>query len=124
MALEVDDVARRKAMLQISHRLRSLSFGDSVESQGFWFQWLKSDANKKDSRNNTDDRVLGYELDVSGMTLGLEQERDDWIYGGAITLATTDTRKHHSNDTAQANNYQFSLYGSWQYKAWFFDGIA
>ncbi len=124
MALEVDDVARRKAMLQISHRLRSLSFGDSVESQGFWFQWLKSDADKKDSRNNTNDRILGYELDVSGMTLGLEQERDDWIYGGAITLATADTRKHHSNDAAQANNYQFSLYGSWQYKDWFFDGIA
>ncbi|WP_161787433.1 autotransporter family protein [Endozoicomonas numazuensis] len=124
MALEVDDIARRKVMRQVSHRLRSISFGDSVENRGFWFQLLKSDAHKKDSKNSTDDRILGYELDVSGITLGLEKEWDEWIYGGAITLVTSDTRKHHSSDSAQANNYQLSLYGSWQHKGWFVDGIA
>ncbi|WOG27782.1 autotransporter outer membrane beta-barrel domain-containing protein [Endozoicomonas sp. 8E] len=124
MALEVDDVARRKAMLQITHRLRSLSYGDSIESRGFWLQLLKSDAYKKNSRNSNNDRIFGYELDVSGITLGLEKERDAWIYGGAITLATADTRKQDSTDFSESNNYQFSLYGSWQYKDWFVDGVA
>ncbi|WP_062264135.1 autotransporter outer membrane beta-barrel domain-containing protein [Endozoicomonas arenosclerae] len=124
LSLEVDDAARRKAMLQISHRLRSMSFGDSIESQGFWFQLLKSDAHKDDTRNSTDDRILGYNLDLSGMTLGLEAEMDQWTYGGAITIATADTQKHHSNDTGKANNYQLSLYGSWLYRDWFVDAIA
>ncbi len=102
-----------------------LAYGGSYSNQGFWIQFLGSDVTQDDRRNDGGDKLFGFEADLSGMTLGTETTiNDEYLLGAAFTLANVDVNKHDSNDNSTIKNYQLSLYGSWEQKDWFVDGVV
>ncbi|WP_330924623.1 autotransporter outer membrane beta-barrel domain-containing protein [Candidatus Sororendozoicomonas aggregata] len=115
-------VVHRMARMR-EDRLRGIGTGDALEQDGFWMQALDPDISQDNRTNDTGGKIFGYDADVNGVSIGYETERNNWMIGGAFTLANTSIDKLDSVDHSTVKNHQFTLYGSWDNDLWFVDGL-
>ncbi|KEQ12377.1 hypothetical protein GZ77_17705 [Endozoicomonas montiporae] len=106
---------------------RGLSFGDQQASKGIWMQILAAAASQDSRKTGDGDLVSGFDADVDGFSLGLENSLDkglyDITYGAAVTVADVKADKENSIDDNRLKNYQLSMYGSYTRDEWYVDGV-
>lgn len=128
---EASIIAQNEVLNQVALRLGvlrgsgddGLSFGEEAASTGFWTQLLKSDVTQSARVNNDADNLQGFDADVTGLTLGVDKNFNDYAVGGAFTVASVKINKQNSSDYSDISNYQFTLYGSWEKDQWFVDSV-
>ena len=106
---------------------RGVSFGDKPASQGIWMQMLATDASQDSRRNDEGETLTGFDAEANGFSLGYEQGVEkghyDLTYGAAITAADVKADKQNSIDQNRINNYQLTVYGSYNWNQWYLDGV-
>lgn len=109
--------------LNIGNRLGALmgiNSGDQVAANsGMWFSLRFSEA-EQDQR----DGASGFDADTTGLTVGLDHEFGDSVFGFAYTRGTTDADADDNSADFDMSDNLFSLYGSYDAGAWYGEAIV
>lgn len=95
--------------------LMGLNSGDQVvANSGMWFS-IRFSETEQDQRDGTS----GFDADTTGLTIGLDHEFGDIVFGFAYTRGTTDADADDNSADFDMSDNLFSLYGSYDGGAWY-----
>ncbi|PJE78766.1 hypothetical protein CI610_02289 [invertebrate metagenome] len=102
---------------------QGMNAGDTPLDSGFWLQGLNTKADQKSYQNSEGTRLNGFDVQVDGLTMGIDRLKGSYVFGMAATLGHSTTQIKGEKDTDAADFYQLSLYGSWIKEDWFVNSI-
>jgi outer membrane autotransporter protein len=100
--------------------LMGLNSGDQVAANsGMWFS-IRFSETEQDQR----DGASGFDADSTGLTIGLDHEFGDTVFGFAYTRGTTDADADDNSADFDMSDNLFSLYSSYDGGAWYGEAIV
>ena len=85
---------------------------------------MRSDTDHATSRNESGDRILGFDLSMNSLTFGYDQTVDEVTLGSALTITNAHVDKRLSSDHSDTSKYQLTLYGAKEFNNWRLEGLV
>ena len=123
MNTAITQVLRRLSAPRQAAAEKGVAYGDGLSADGFWLQAIGADIKQNSRKNTTGGKIFGYDASLDGFTLGIESSKEDYTYGGAVTLVNAYVEKDGVSDTSRIKNYQFSAYSRWEHESRFVDSV-